>query len=85
MVLFLCTCSDHEFIEEQQRHLYATCIRTMALPVGRGMVTLSTYHPVATETLPIPKLCLTGRAPPRSVVGLQLQRETLVCPVIYSC
>lgn len=27
--------SDHEFIEEQERHLYAICTRTMALPVGR--------------------------------------------------
>lgn len=27
--------SDHDFIEEQERHLYSICIRTMALPVGR--------------------------------------------------
>lgn len=58
--------SDHEFIEEQERHLYAKCIRTMALPVGRGMFTLSTYHPVPTETLKIPKLCLTGKVPSRN-------------------
>ncbi|XP_053374220.1 anaphase-promoting complex subunit 1-like [Mercenaria mercenaria] len=58
--------SDHDFIEEQERHLYAICIRTMALSVGRGMFTLSTYHPLPTETLPIPKLCLTGKAPPRN-------------------
>jgi len=32
---FVLLCSDHEFIEEQERYLYATCIRTMALPVGR--------------------------------------------------
>jgi len=31
-------CSDHEFIEEQERHLYAKCIRTMALPVGRSAI-----------------------------------------------
>ncbi|XP_076314205.1 anaphase promoting complex subunit 1 isoform X2 [Tachypleus tridentatus] len=56
--------SDHEFIEEQQRHLYSICIRTMALPVGRGMFTLGSYtQPVVTEALPIPKLCLTGKAP----------------------
>lgn len=30
------------------------------------MFTLCTYQPVLTETLPIPKLCLTGRAPPRN-------------------
>jgi anaphase-promoting complex subunit 1 len=57
--------SDHEFIEEQEKHLYAICTRTMALPVGRGMFTLRTAAPVVTETLPIPRLCLTGRAPPR--------------------
>ncbi|KDR08910.1 hypothetical protein L798_00564, partial [Zootermopsis nevadensis] len=57
--------SDHEFIEEQEKHLYAICTRTMALPVGRGMFTLRTVAPVVTETLPIPRLCLTGRAPPR--------------------
>ncbi|EPY82028.1 hypothetical protein CB1_000688016 [Camelus ferus] len=38
----------------------------MALPVGRGMFTLFSYHPVPTEPLPIPKLNLTGRAPPRN-------------------
>lgn len=27
--------SDHEFIEEQERYLYAISTRTMALPVGR--------------------------------------------------
>ncbi|XP_035209328.1 anaphase-promoting complex subunit 1-like isoform X2 [Stegodyphus dumicola] len=58
--------SDHEFIEEQERHLYSLCIRTMAATVGRGMFTLRTYSPVVTEILPIPRLCLTGRAPPRN-------------------
>ena len=27
--------SDHDFIEEQERHLYSICIRTMALSLGR--------------------------------------------------
>lgn len=27
--------SDHEFMQEQEKHLYAICTRTMALPVGR--------------------------------------------------
>ncbi|KAG7158322.1 Anaphase-promoting complex subunit 1-like [Homarus americanus] len=57
--------SDHDFLEEQERHLYALCIRTMSLPIGRGMFTLFTSAPVITETLPIPKLNLSGRAPPR--------------------
>ncbi|KAG7200866.1 hypothetical protein KM043_003229 [Ampulex compressa] len=57
--------SDHEFIEEQERHLHALCTRTMALPVARGMFTLRTATPIITEQLPIPRLCLTGKAPPR--------------------
>jgi anaphase-promoting complex subunit 1 len=57
--------SDHEFIEEQERNLYNICIRTMALCIGRGMCTLRTYRPIIAETFPIPKLCLSGRAPRR--------------------
>ncbi|XP_025163872.1 anaphase-promoting complex subunit 1 isoform X2 [Harpegnathos saltator] len=57
--------SDHEFIEEQERHLHTLCTRTMALPVARGMFTLRTSTPMITEQLPIPRLCLTGKAPPR--------------------
>lgn len=53
--------SDHDFIEEQEKQLFALCTRTMALPVGRGMFTFRTYYPVLTETLPIPKLCLSGK------------------------
>ncbi|GFO33512.1 anaphase-promoting complex subunit 1, partial [Plakobranchus ocellatus] len=58
--------SDHYFMEKQEKVLLAICIRTMALPVGRGIFTLHTCQPLLTETLPIPKLCLTGRAPPRN-------------------
>ncbi|XP_077546516.1 anaphase promoting complex subunit 1 [Haemaphysalis longicornis] len=58
--------SDHEFMEEQERHLYGLCIRTMALPVGRGIMTLRTCQPVLTDPLPVPKLCLTGRVPLRN-------------------
>ena len=57
--------SDHDFVEEQERCLQSLCVRTMALPVGRGAVTLRTTTPLPTETLPIPKLCLIGKAPPR--------------------
>ncbi|XP_039313778.1 anaphase-promoting complex subunit 1 isoform X3 [Solenopsis invicta] len=57
--------SDHEFIEEQEKHLLTLCTRTMALPVARGMFTLRTSTPMITEQLPIPRLCLTGKAPPR--------------------
>ncbi|XP_030754835.1 anaphase-promoting complex subunit 1 [Sitophilus oryzae] len=57
--------SDHDFIEEQEKHLFGICIRTMALPVGRGMITLRTTTPIITEPLATPTLCLTGKALPR--------------------
>lgn len=53
--------SDHEFIEEKEKQLFAMCTRTMALPLGRGMFTLRTSTPAATESLNIPKLCLSGK------------------------
>uniref|UniRef100_A0A8C9YEK9 Anaphase-promoting complex subunit 1 n=1 Tax=Sander lucioperca TaxID=283035 RepID=A0A8C9YEK9_SANLU len=60
--------SDHEYIEEKENKLLQLCQRTMALPVGRGLFTLFSYHPVPTEPLPVPKLNLTGRAPPRNTM-----------------
>ncbi|XP_058056277.1 anaphase-promoting complex subunit 1 [Anopheles bellator] len=53
--------SDHDFLEDQEKRLYAISLRTMALPVGRGMFTLATYRPQETQTMPIPKLCLSGK------------------------
>lgn len=53
--------SDHDFIEEKEKHLFAICTRTMALPIGRGMFTLRTCTPAATESLKFPKLCLSGK------------------------
>ncbi|XP_037322013.2 anaphase-promoting complex subunit 1 isoform X3 [Pungitius pungitius] len=58
--------SDHEYIEEKENKLLQLCQRTMSLPVGRGLFTLFSYQPVPTEPLPVPKLNLTGRAPPRN-------------------
>ena len=57
--------SDHDFVEVQERALQSLCIRTMALPVGRGAIGFRTTYPLATETLQVPKLNLSGRAPPR--------------------
>lgn len=42
---------------------YELVSRFISFP--RGMFTMATSHPVLTETLPIPPLDLTGRAPPR--------------------
>ena len=57
--------SDHDFLEVQERALQSLCVRTMALSIGRGALSFRTTDPLPTETLPIPKLCLSGRAPPR--------------------
>uniref|UniRef100_A0A182MRE7 Uncharacterized protein n=1 Tax=Anopheles culicifacies TaxID=139723 RepID=A0A182MRE7_9DIPT len=53
--------TDHDFLEEQERRLYMLCLRTMALSVGRGMFTVSSSRPSETQTVPIPRLCLSGR------------------------
>ncbi|XP_052900348.1 anaphase-promoting complex subunit 1 [Anopheles moucheti] len=52
---------DHEFLEEQERRLYMLCLRTMALSIGRGMFTVFSSRPSETQTVPIPRLCLSGR------------------------
>lgn len=73
--------SDHEFIEEQEKQLFALCTRTMALPVGRGMFTFRTYYPVLTEVLPIPKLCLTGK---ETVRGATIEMQQIEVPANMS-
>ncbi|XP_014818350.1 PREDICTED: anaphase-promoting complex subunit 1-like, partial [Calidris pugnax] len=64
--------------------LLQLCQRTMALPVGRGMFTLFSYHPVPTEQLPIPKLNLTGRAPPRNTT-VDLNSGNIDVPPNMAC
>lgn len=65
--------SDHEFIEEQEKQLFSICIRTMALPIGRGIFTLRTTSPSCTESLSIPKLCLSGKETHRGAT-IELQQ-----------
>lgn len=60
-ILQLPSVSDHEFIEEQEKQLFSLCIRTMALPIGRGMFTVRTKTPSCTDSMSIPKLCLSGK------------------------
>ncbi|XP_075719012.1 anaphase-promoting complex subunit 1 [Rhinoderma darwinii] len=76
--------SDHEYIEEKENRLLQLCQRTMALPVGRGMFTLFSHHPVPTEPLPIPKLNLTGRAPPRNTI-VDLNSGNIDVPPNMAC
>ncbi|XP_075976673.1 anaphase promoting complex subunit 1 [Anticarsia gemmatalis] len=53
--------SDHDFIEEQDKYLYAISTRTMALPIARGMCTLRTVPCSATEAVEVPRVCVWGR------------------------
>ncbi len=69
--------NDHEFVEEQERCLQAICMRTMALPVGRGAMSLFMSSPLPTEPMPVPKLCLSGKAPPR---GACVEMENIELP-----
>ncbi|OTF73812.1 anaphase-promoting complex subunit 1-like protein [Euroglyphus maynei] len=61
---------DNEFVEEQEKHLLALSFRTMAMPLGRGMVTLRSYSPTVIERFPIPPLVLHGKVPPRHLIHL---------------
>lgn len=56
--------SDHEFEQLKQKKLSLLVQRSLALPVGRGMMTIGGIKPVAAEPLPIPELSLKGRVPP---------------------
>ncbi|XP_036606766.1 anaphase-promoting complex subunit 1 [Trichosurus vulpecula] len=76
--------NDHEYIEEKENRLLQLCQRTMALPLGRGMFTLFSYHPVPTEPLPVPKLNLTGRAPPRNTT-VDLNSGNIDVPPNMAC
>ena len=55
--------SDHDLVQQQQQRLEVLCKRTLALPTGRGMLTLGTLRPMLTEALPMPPLALAGRVP----------------------
>ncbi|KAH8419854.1 hypothetical protein KR009_003297 [Drosophila setifemur] len=69
--------SDHEFIEEQEKQLFALCARTMTLPLGRGMFTLRTVLPRPSDSLSMPKLCLVGREP---VKGTTIEMQQIEFP-----
>ena len=56
--------TDHEYEQRKQAKLLLLCSRSMAAPIGRGMLTLGTCSPLLAEALPIPQICLAGRVPP---------------------
>lgn len=66
--------SDHDHQQRQQGRLLQLAMRTLAGPLGRGMLTLGTLAPLLAEPLPIPPLCLAGRIrkPADVVVNLDL-------------
>ncbi|KAH8287008.1 hypothetical protein KR054_000545 [Drosophila jambulina] len=69
--------SDHEFIEEQEKQLFALCARTMTLPLGRGMFTLRTMMPRPSDSLSMPRLCLVGREP---IKGTTIEMQQIEFP-----
>ncbi|XP_023031148.1 anaphase-promoting complex subunit 1 [Drosophila willistoni] len=69
--------SDHEFIEEQEKQLFALCSRTMTLPLGRGMFTLRTIMPKPSDNMTMPKLCLVGKEP---VKGTTIELQQIEFP-----
>eukprot|EP00804_Cyclotella_cryptica_P008044 CCRYP_004559-RB/>CCRYP_004559-RB protein AED:0.02 eAED:0.02 QI:71/1/1/1/1/0.83/6/35/2055 len=56
--------SDHEYERSKQEKLLLLCRRSIALPLGRGMLTLGTNNVQSAEQLYIPNIVLAGRVPP---------------------
>lgn len=56
--------SDHDYERSKQQRLMLLCRRSIALPVGRGMLTLGTHNMLSAEQLLIPNIVLNGRVPP---------------------
>jgi anaphase-promoting complex subunit 1 len=54
----------------------ASAICTMALALGRGALTLGTAHPLPTEPLVIPPLCLSGVDPDQGGASINLDLST---------
>ena len=69
--------SDHDYERMKQEKLLLLSRRVLALPVGRGMLTLGNLEPIPAEPLPLPDLCLIGRVPPTNAM---LALDTTDCP-----
>ena len=72
--------TDHEFERVKQNKLLLLCRRALASPVGRGMLTIGSFQPVAAEPLPVPDLCMAGRVPPANA---NLALDTSDCPTEF--
>ncbi|KAL7459488.1 hypothetical protein ACHAWC_011170 [Mediolabrus comicus] len=56
--------SDHEYERSKQDKLLLLCRRSIATPLGRGMLTLGTHRMLSSDQLLIPDIVLAGRVPP---------------------
>lgn len=56
--------SDHDYERTKQNKLMMICKRSIALPLGRGMITLGSHKIQSAEQLFIPNIVLAGRVPP---------------------
>ena len=76
--------SDHDVETRKQSQLELECRRSTALPLARGMLTLSVDSPerLMHEVLPMPTISLLGRVPP-STATLQLDLTTNGLPPTY--
>lgn len=72
--------SDHDYERNKQEKLLLSSRRTLALSVGRGMITIGNLKPVPAEPLPVPDLCLSGRVPPTNAT---LALDTSDCPADF--
>ena len=57
------SCAEADSVAHHQARLAQHAARTLALPVGRGALTLSTVHLLPTEPLTAHKFCLNGAGP----------------------
>nr|XP_037873049.1 anaphase-promoting complex subunit 1 isoform X2 [Bombyx mori] len=73
--------SDHDFIEEQEKYLYAVSTRTMALPVARGMATLRTSPWACTEPARVARTCVWARG---GAPHAELSPQALCWPSFHS-
>ena len=72
--------SDHDYERSKQEALMLLCRRSIALPVGRGMLTLGTHNMLSAEQLLIPNIVLNGRVPPN--MGI-LALDMSSCPANF--
>ena len=70
--------SDHDYERQKQEKLLLLSRRNLALPLGRGMLTIGNLKPVPAEPLPLPELCLSGRIPPANTT---MALDISECPV----